>query len=379
MDLVNLATRDSCGTGNDFNGDHMGARISAVFVILATSSLSAFFPLLSSKYSTIRVPSWCFFIAKYFGSGVIVATAFIHLLQPANESLSTECLGGVFQEYPMAFAICLITLFLMFFAELIAYRWVEEKVAKAIGVLPMVENVHSHFGDQDLYIKNSEETDLKKFEESAQEEHTDMHAHSHADASSTNPYPAHFAHAAHHQDPEVLGTPAADPGLETYYGQLLNVFVLEFGIVFHSIFIGLTLSCSGDEFVTLYIVVVFHQAFEGLGLGTRIALVDWPKARRWTPWILALGYGLTTPIAVAIGLGVRTSYPTHSRTALIVNGVFDSVSAGILTYTGLIELMAHEFLFSDEFKGKGGLSKMVKAYFVMCTGAGVMALLGKWA
>jgi hypothetical protein len=25
------------------------------------------------------VPSWAFFIAKYFGSGVIVATAFIHV------------------------------------------------------------------------------------------------------------------------------------------------------------------------------------------------------------------------------------------------------------------------------------------------------------
>ncbi|KAJ5480488.1 Zinc-regulated transporter 1 [Penicillium desertorum] len=32
----------------------------------------------------------------------------------------------------------------------------------------------------------------------------------------------------------------------------------EFGIVFHSIFIGLTLTVSSEEFTTLYIVIVFH-------------------------------------------------------------------------------------------------------------------------
>ncbi|GMG16240.1 unnamed protein product [[Candida] boidinii] len=119
--------------------------------------------------------------------------------------------------------------------------------------------------------------------------------------------------------------------------------------------------------------------FEGLGLGTRIALVDWPKSKRWTPWLLALAYGLCTPISVAIGLGVRNSYSPGSRTALVTNGVFDSISAGILIYTGLIELMAHEFLFSDEFKGVQGFKKMFIAYIVMCVGAGLMALLGKWA
>ncbi|GAV29705.1 hypothetical protein PMKS-003207 [Pichia membranifaciens] len=164
-----------------------------------------------------------------------------------------------------------------------------------------------------------------------------------------------------------------------YAAQILNVFVLEFGIVFHSVFVGLTLSCSGDEFISLYIVVVFHQMFEGLGLGTRVACVEWPASKRWTPWLLCLAYTFCTPIAIAIGIGVRNSYPPGSRRALITNGVFDSVSAGILIYTGCIELMAHEFLFSDEFKGPGGFKKMIWAYIVMCVGAGLMALLGRWA
>ncbi len=137
-----------------------------------------------------------------------------------------------------------------------------------------------------------------------------------------------------------------DPTLDNYAAQMTAIFVLEFGVIFHSIFIGLTLAVAGEEFRTLYVVLVFHQTFEGLGLGSRLAVTPWPKNRSWTPYILALAYGLTTPIAIAIGLGVRESYPSGGKATLIVNGVLDSISAGILIYTGLVELIAHEFMFS---------------------------------
>ena len=40
-----------------------------------------------------------FSFAKYFGSGVIIATAFIHLLDPALDALGSECLTGAWQDY----------------------------------------------------------------------------------------------------------------------------------------------------------------------------------------------------------------------------------------------------------------------------------------
>jgi hypothetical protein len=49
---------------------------------------------------------------------------------------------------------------------------------------------------------------------------------------------------------------------------------------------------------------------------------------------------------MAIGLGVRTTYDSASQTALLVSGILDAISSGILLYTGLVELLAHEFLFS---------------------------------
>jgi zinc transporter 1/2/3 len=159
---------------------------------------------------------------------------------------------------------------------------------------------------------------------------------------------------------------------ETYAAQMTGIFILEFGIIFHSIFIGLTLAVSGAEFVTLYIILVFHQTFEGLGLGARLATVPWPKSKRWSPYLLGFGFGITTPIAIAVGLGVRNSYPPESETTLIVNGVFDSISAGILIYTGLVELMAHEFMFSP-YMQKGPVKRLLGAFGLMCLGAGMFS------
>ncbi|GME78985.1 unnamed protein product [Ambrosiozyma monospora] len=321
-----------------YEDDHWGARLSSIFVILITSMFGALFPILSSRYSFIKLPSWCFFIAKFFGSGVIIATAFIHLLPHANEYLSNECLGGVFAEYPMAYGIALIMLFVMFFIELIAYKYVEESVPKS-------QQVNGGYATKEF--ENDESG------KSADENHTAS------------------------EDPET--TVHESDSTTDYLGNLLAVFILEFGVIFHSVFVGLTLGSASEGFITLYIVLIFHQMFEGLGLGARIAMVNWPKSKRLTPWLLGIAYGLTTPIAIAIGVGVRKTYLAGSRTSLITNGVFDSLSAGILIYTGLVELMAHEFFFSNEFSGKKSMVKMIVAYFVMMVGAGLMALLGKWA
>lgn len=52
-----------------------------------------------------------------------------------------------------------------------------------------------------------------------------------------------------------------------------------------------------------------------------------------------------TPLGIAIGLGVRSTYNPEGTTASIVAGVLDSLSAGILIYTGLVELLARDFIF----------------------------------
>lgn len=334
-----------CTTDNDYDG-RLGLRIASVFVIWIGSTLGAVFPVFANADSFISIPAWAFFGAKFFGSGVIIATAFIHLLSPAEDALRDPCLTGVITEYDWVSGIILITIFVLFFVELMVMRY------------------------------SNPPTGRQPAESFDRAEHVDLSDGKHEGGPITGLQPRNDGAIPERRDSLAK---ANDPfTFEDYRAQLTAVGVLEFGIIFHSVFIGLTLAVSGNEFTTLFIVLVFHQTFEGLGLGSRLATIPWPKTKRWTPYILGLAYGLTTPIAIAIGLGVRRSYPPGAQTTLIVNGIFDSISAGILTYTGLVELLAHEIIFNSEVRN-GPLKTLLSAVALMVLGAGLMALLGKWA
>ncbi|KAK6417252.1 low-affinity Zn(2+) transporter zrt2 [Oleoguttula sp. CCFEE 5521] len=373
--------------GNDYDG-RMGTRISAIFVILVGSFLGTWFPVFAARHKGVGVPSWAFFIAKYFGSGVILATAFIHLLAPANEALSNPCLTGPITDYSWVEGIALMTVFVLFFVELMTMRYArfghehDHDVEHGDG--------HGHAGtsspsysDEPVALKSAADTSLDVPLEDTSK------AAGCKDSSCAGPHMPGDDHLSHAREHPVNANNAQvsahthgdsrktfDP--ESYSAQLTAVFILEFGVIFHSIFIGLTLAVAGEEFATLYVVLVFHQTFEGLALGSRLASIEWPKTKRWTPYILGCGYAISTPIAIAIGLGVRESFSPGSQTTLIANGVFDSISAGILIYTALVELMAHEFMFSG-YMQRAPIKVVLAAVGTMALGAALMALLGKWA
>ena len=96
------------------------------------------------------------------------------------------------------------------------------------------------------------------------------------------------------------------------------------------------------------------ETFEGLGIGSRLAFLRLPPKYNYVAVLAAILYGLTTPIGIAAGLGVRTTYDPNSATANIVSGILDSFSSGILLYTGLVEVRAASgsdllFAVSDEW------------------------------
>ena len=160
--------------------------------------------------------------------------------------------------------------------------------------------------------------------------------------------------------------------------QISTFLVLELGIIFHSVIIGLNLGVvASSTFTTLYPVLVFHQSFEGLGLGARLSNITFPLNRSRMPWALCALYGLTTPLAIAVGLGFRATYVPESRGGMIVQGVMNAVSAGFLIYSALVELLAKDFLFDMErTRDLGKLGLMIVYVFV---GAAAMAMLGYWA
>ncbi len=91
-----------------------------------------------------------------------------------------------------------------------------------------------------------------------------------------------------------------------YQKMSLNITLLEGGILFHSVFVGMTISITIDGFIILLIAILFHLMFEGLGLGSRIAAVPYPK-NSIRPWVLVVAFGTTAPFGQAIGLIARKS------------------------------------------------------------------------
>ncbi|KAI0541792.1 Zinc/iron permease [Xylaria digitata] len=357
-----------CDTGNEYDG-RLGVRISSIFVILVGSLLGAVLPVLLARGTNVKINGTAFFIAKYFGSGVIIGTAFLHLLSPAFEALGSPCLpDGPIKEYDFAAAICLITVLVMFTVELLVSRFdIFGHNHNAEGTNPSVAMQQKTTPD-DLEA-NSDTAKNSSHASAGGEAKSGFHPPGLPNDASYPP--GGQDHLGHHREHEHESVSLA--------AQMTAIFILEFGVVFHSIFIGLTLAVAGNEFNVLYVVLVFHQTFEGLGLGSRLATAQWPKDKAsWLPYLLGLGYALSTPISIAIGLGIRTTLQPGSANALLINGVFDSISAGILIYTGLVELLAHEFMFNEQMRN-AGIKTQLFALLWVATGAGLMAVLAIWA
>ncbi|KAK7751470.1 low-affinity Zn(2+) transporter zrt2 [Diatrype stigma] len=369
-----LSVTIDCDAGNEYDG-RMGLRISSIFVILVGSLLGALLPVVLARHSKMKAGP-AFFVAKYFGSGVIIGTAFMHLLSPAYEALSSPCLpeGGI-TSYDWAAGICLMTIFVMFTIELLASRFdifgghSHDDVEAAD---PSVNVLKKSSQTSTSPTRNqSQDTDGNNMKEPkvGNESHTGEFNGLPTDVSYPPGGEDHLGHHREHSENDSYSAFAA---------QMMAIFILEFGVIFHSIFIGLTLAVSGDEFRVLYIVLVFHQTFEGLGLGSRLATAAWPRRKWFMPYLLATMYAVSTPISIAAGLGVRESLEPGSPTTLIVNGVFDAISAGILIYTGLVELLAHEFMFNSQMRN-AGLKVQLFALGCVALGCGLMAVLAKWA
>jgi zinc transporter 1/2/3 len=160
--------------------------------------------------------------------------------------------------------------------------------------------------------------------------------------------------------------------------QILQCLLLEAGILFHSIFIGMAVSvATGPPFVVFLIAIAFHQSFEGLALGSRIAAINFPSHSP-RPWLMVLAYGATTPIGQAIGLVVHNLYDPQSAAGLLMVGFMNAISSGLLLFAGLVQLLAEDFL-SDKSYGILKGRRRWEAFCAVLGGSLLMALVGAWA
>jgi solute carrier family 39 (zinc transporter), member 1/2/3 len=91
---------------------------------------------------------------------------------------------------------------------------------------------------------------------------------------------------------------------------------------------------------------------------------------------MSIFFSLTTPVGIIMGIGLASSYNENSQTALIVEGLLDSASAGILIYMSLVDLLAQDFT-NPRVKRNGMLQLFMNISLLL--GAGLMSMLAKWA
>ncbi|XVE72396.1 hypothetical protein DITRI_Ditri11bG0036100 [Diplodiscus trichospermus] len=312
-------------------------KVAAIASILVAGAIGVCFPLLGKFIKALRPEKNFFFLIKAFAAGVILSTGFIHVLPDASESLTSPCLNqNPWGKFP--------------FAGLVA-------MASAIGTLMVDAFATSHFSKSHF---NKTQQIVADEEQTGQHENH-LHLHTHA------------THGHSHGSISIV------EGSDSSSAQLLRhrviSQVLELGIVVHSVIIGISLGASESPKTIrpLVAALTFHQFFEGMGLGGCISQAEF---KRRAVAIMALFFSLTTPVGIAIGIGISKIYDENSPTALIVEGIFNAASAGILIYMALVDLLAADFM-NPKLQNNGILQ--VGASVSLLLGAALMSLLAIWA
>ncbi|KAK4233874.1 Zinc/iron permease [Achaetomium macrosporum] len=427
--LAELSRRDdaqgrpACGSGKKGSYD-TGIHVFALFLILTLSTLACGFPLFSQRLTKgSRRQRNIIFLCQHFGTGVLMATAFVHLLPTAFVSLTDPCLPPFFSKgyRPLAGLIAMVSAFVVVALESYLttrgashshshHMW-EDEDSSGDSDGPAMENLHAGSSSTTRHARrdrpasinlddleateglvsgasplpgstptmppargtllNKNGGDIRGSQERDDRESLDLELsfeELRPNADDISPPPRHK-----HEPPGHVPTSA-----DEQKRMMLQCVLLEAGILFHSVFIGMALSvATGPTFAVFLIAISFHQSFEGLALGTRIAALHFPRSSP-RPWLMVLAFGATTPIGQAIGLFVHRFYDPMSQTGLLMVGFMNAISSGLLLFAGLVQLLAEDFLTEKSYKTLKG-RRRVNAFLAVVGGAGLMAAVGAFA
>ncbi|XP_022145349.1 zinc transporter 8-like [Momordica charantia] len=310
-------------------------KIVAIATILLAGVIGVFIPMLGKAFPALSPEKEIFFVIKAFAAGVILSTGFIHVLPDAYESLTSPKLkDGPWGNFPFTGLVAMVA---------------------AIGTLMVDAGASSYYTR--LHLRKAQPT-VSGDEEMHGDAH-EGHVHVHT----------HGTHGHAHGSVEVAGTTT-----EILRHRVISQ-VLELGIVVHSVIIGIGLGVtqSPKTIRPLVAAITFHQLFEGMGLGGCIAQA---KFKHKAVIIMALFFCLTTPVGIAIGIGVTNSYNEDSPKALVVEGILNAASSGILIYMSLVDLLAADFM-NPRMQSNAKLQILANISLIL--GAALMSLLAIWA
>ncbi|KAL2942960.1 Zinc transporter 5 [Bienertia sinuspersici] len=301
-------------------------KVAAIFTILFASAVGVSLPILGRKIPVFRPERGSFLLVKAYSAGIILCTAFIHILPEAFENLTSPCLGqdSAWANFPFTGLTVMLGVLLTLMLGSISTR---------------------HFNM--ALLRDSEDDDGIE----AKNVYNNNHGHEHCTIS-----------LVPHKEDQLIK-------------QRISSQVLEIGIVVHSIIIGLSVGTSKkvDTIKPLIAALCFHQFFEGIGLGGCIVQASFKSA---STLLMALCFTITTPLGVAIGIGLTNVYDETSPITLIGQGLLNSIAAGILIYMALVDLLAPDFM---DPKIQTSTKLFFGAKVTLLLGVASMTILAIWA
>ncbi|CDY12221.1 hypothetical protein HID58_059387 [Brassica napus] len=348
---------------DDDHENKAGARkykIAAIPAVLLAGVIGVLFPLLGKVFPSLRPETSFFFVTKAFAAGVILSTGFMHVLPEAYVMLNSPCLTSEAWEFPFTGFIAMVAAILTLSVDTFATSSFYKSHCKASKTIIDGESGEPSVDSAKVQILRTRiiaQFSKKKL----------VHASMYKTKSTSSCISASsfVVNAGCLDSDHVRFDSLRKP----------SHVVLELGIIVHSVVIGISLgaSQSPEAAKALFIALMFHQCFEGLGLGGCIAQ---GKFKCLSVTIMSTFFAVTTPIGIVVGMGISDTYDESSPTALIVQGVLNAASAGILIYMSLVDLLAADFM-HPKMQSNTGLQIM--AHIALLLGAGLMSLLAKWA
>ncbi|GBG83867.1 hypothetical protein CBR_g37664 [Chara braunii] len=331
------------GSSTDHNSSR-DLRIAAMFIIMSASTLGFLIPVILTKWKRIQfsLESRVLLVGKAFSAGVVVATALVHMFPEALSSFESDRLAEhPWQKFPWAGATTTLAALVTHVFDFMATTHIQRKHGMKLEEVTSSTALTASGAGAMLAVTAMGKTPGA---EGKGDVVVDCHEHQ-------------------HQNCEKLTR------------NIVVAEILEYGIASHSVLIGITLGVLTDrsEIRPLLIALVFHQFFEGIALG---ACGVQARFKNLSLVVMCLFFSLSTASGILIGILISKSYEEESTAALLVHGFFDSFSAGILLYNGLVSLIANDF-FSDRMKADHILQVM--AYIALFAGGTAMSVIGMWA
>lgn len=335
-----------CSTPTDAGNYNLGFAIASIFVILVLSVVGFMTPIMLSLkehrvYQLLIVASAC------GGSGVVLTVGFIHILADAEEFLSNPCLPqGFLNAYPdWAMLFCNITIVVLILVDYFLKGYFEMKIRRAKKCT--TEETGTLADVRSMEYRTTSEIIMVDIESEEEEDPVD----------------------GGHGDDIYL-----DEHTEIQLARGV-IMLIEVSVCSHSIPVGLALGLqTGDAFTGLFIAVIFHQLLEGFGVG---AAAMRGKYSMKMYMVLALCFGITAPLGIAIGIILHESLNEDSQAYLFTVGIVNAIAAGMLIYIAL------EHLNTLSSRGRW-LRRQPWSHQLLCLscfvlGSAALMIVGRWA